>query len=321
MIRLVIDTDPGMGTTGADPEDGMAILYALNSPEVVLEGITLVHGNVPISHSWPNVVHLLELAGRSEILVHVGAARPRYPERRRMQTAGLEYREMMKGTVPPRPLPEESAAEFLRDTILASPGEITVVTIGPLTNMAAAIESDPAVATQMAGLVMMGGTVEVPGNITPAAEFNVWMDPEAAAVVFDSGAPITMVGLDVCHRTHFDREQVAHLRAGSTPLAAFVSEAAESWAKLREGFEGDPAFHLYDSLALAAAIEPDLLDCRRALVQVETSEGPAQGMTVSYLNDVLRMLIAGRDHNTTVAVGVDVDRFAERFAERVAGCI
>lgn len=321
-VRLLIDSDPGMGTPGADPEDGMAILYALNTPGVTLDGVTLVQGNVAVSQSWPNANRLLDLTGRRDVPVHAGAIEPGRPDKRPFQAAWLKQREAMaSGGVTSGP-PSDTATRFLLETVLGAPGEITLVAIGPLTNVAAAIEADPAFAAALAGLVVMGGTVEVPGNITPAAEFNIWMDPEAAATVFDSGASITMVGLDVCHRTHFDRSDASTLRVSGSPLADFVADAAESWIDVRESIlGGDDALHLYDTLAVASAIEPDLLTTRPALVEVETSTGPAQGMTVTHLNDAMRRLLTGRDHNARVATGIDVERFAALFTERVTSAL
>jgi inosine-uridine nucleoside N-ribohydrolase len=319
-MRLIIDTDLGMGTVGSDPEDGMAILYALNTPGVEVDGLTLVQGNVPIAHSWPNAHHLLTLAGRPDLPVHAGAALPRNPDRRRLQAAWLAQRATVPQTVPPVEAPGGTAAEFLCRTVLDSPGQVTVVAIGPLTNIAAAIETEPEVAAAMASLVIMGGTVAVPGNVTPAAEFNIWMDPEAADIMFRSAAPITMVGLDVCHQTSFDRERAARLRRNGSPLAGFVADAAESWIAVREQlFPEHEALHLYDTLSVAVAIEPDLIETHSALVDVETSDGPAQGMTVTYRNDILRQYLTGREPNAAVAVGVDSERFATYFDERVAG--
>ena len=325
-MRLIIDTDLAMGTAGSDPEDGMAILYALNVPGVQVDGLTLVHGNVPISQSWPNAHHLLTLVGRPDLPLHAGAALPRDPGRRRLQTAWLSQRATITQTVPPVEPPGDAlggtAVEFLCRTVLEAPGQVTVVAIGPLTNIAAAIETEPDVATAMASLVIMGGTVGEPGNVTPAAEFNIWMDPEAADIVFRSGAPITMVGLDVCHQTSFDRDSAVRLRRNGSSLADFVSEAAESWIDVREQlFPEHEALHLYDTLAVAAAIEPDLLKTRPALVEIETSDGPAQGMTVTYHNDILRQFLTDRDRNAAVAVGVDSARFARHFEERVADCL
>jgi purine nucleosidase len=325
-MRLIIDTDLGMGTVGSDPEDGMAILYALNAPDVRVDGLTLVQGNVPIAHSWPNAHHLLTLVGCPDLPVHAGAVLPRNPNRRRLQTAWLDQRAAVPQTVPgvaaPVGPPGGSAAAFICRTVLGAPGKVTVAAIGPLTNIAAAIEAEPEVATAMASLVIMGGTVAVPGNVTPAAEFNIWMDPEAADVVFRSGAPITMVGLDVCHRTSFDRDRAARLRRNGSPLAGFVADAAESWIDVREQlFPEHEALHLYDTLAVAAAIEPDLLETHGALVDVETSDGPAQGMTVTYRNDILREFLTGRGPNAAVAVDVDNTRFAQHFDARVADCL
>jgi len=325
-MRLIIDTDLGMGTVGSDPEDGMAILYALNAPDVRVDGLTLVQGNVPIAHSWPNAHHLLTLVGCPDLPVHAGAVLPRNPNRRRLQTAWLDQRAAVPQTVPavaaPVGPPGGSAAAFICRTVLGAPGKVTVVAIGPLTNIAAAIEAEPEVATAMASLVIMGGTVAVPGNVTPAAEFNIWMDPEAADIVFRSGAPITMVGLDVCHRTSFDRDRAARLRRNGSPLAGFVADAAESWIDVREQlFPEHEALHLYDTLAVAAAIEPDLLETHGALVDVETSDGPAQGMTVTYRNDILREFLTGRGPNAAVAVDVDNTRFAQHFDARVADCL
>lgn len=318
-MRLIIDADPGLGTHGADPEDALAVLYALGSPDVRLEGLTLVHGNVPVSHSWPNIENLLALLGRGDLPVHLGAARPRDPDRRVHQTRWLAYREATPVAVPwSGTLPEPSATEFLCETVLGSPGEITLAAIGPLTNVAEAIEAEPDFAHCLAGLVVMGGTVAVPGNITPAAEFNVWMDPEAADVVFRSGAAIAMVGLDVCHRTRFDRAMAASVRASGSPLASFVADGCGAWIEVMAiAAEGGPALHLYDSLAVAAAVEPGLLSMRPALVEIETSTGPAQGMTVTYLDDIRRQLLTGRPHNASVAVDVDLDRFGTLFGERV----
>lgn len=316
-MRMIIDTDPAMGTLSSDPEDGLAILYALASPDVTVEGLTLVQGNVPVSHSWPNVRHLLDLAGHAELPVHVGATAPRRPELRKTQTAWLHHREHMEQIVPTPDLPDPSATAFLCETVLDSPGEITLVAIGPLTNVAAAIEADDRFAGALAGVVSMGGTVAVPGNITPAAEFNYWMDPEAARIVFDSGIDLTMIGLDVCHRTSFERDGVAAVRASGTQLAAFVVETSESWIGVMSSASDGAGLHLYDSLAVATAIEPDLCTYRRALVEIETGTGPAQGMTVTHSNEILRQLLVGRDHNATVAIDVDTERFAARFAERV----
>jgi inosine-uridine nucleoside N-ribohydrolase len=133
-----------------------------------------------------------------------------------------------------------------------------------------------------------------------------------------SGAPITMVGLDVCHQTRFDRAQAAGLRAGGSPLADLVGGSAQAWMDVRGGLlDDEDGLYLYDTVAVAAAIEPDLIGTEPALVEIETSTGPAQGMSVCHLDDVMRKLITRRDQNALVATAIDVDRFSARFAERV----
>ncbi|MEL7207374.1 MAG: nucleoside hydrolase [Actinomycetota bacterium] len=311
-MRLLIDTDPGMGTDGADPEDGIAILWALDDPDVDVEGITVVAGNVPLGAGWANALHLLDLAGHGDVPVHAGAARPSDPDRRALQAGWLGGREKGLATVPDEQA--GTAAGFLVDTVLAAPGEITLVAIGPLTNVAEAIEKDPDFVAGLAGLVIMGGTVRTPGNITPAAEFNIWMDPESAAVVFGSGAPITMVGLDVCHRTRFDRDDAVRLRGSGSALSELVGSSAERWMDVRARFEDVDALHLYDTLAVAAAIDPGLVTTEDAVVEIETSRGPAQGMTVTHLGGPLTAMLTARQPNASVAADVDLDRFESRFA-------
>lgn len=136
-------------------------------------------------------------------------------------------------------------------------------------------------------------------------------------MVFRSCTPITMVGLDVCHRTRFDRHMADAARSRGTTLATFIADSSEPWVEIMSATDGAAGLHLYDSLAVAAAIETDLCDYRRTLVEIETGTGPAQGMTVTHTNDVLRQLLVGRDPNADVAIDVDVDRFSTRFAERV----
>jgi inosine-uridine nucleoside N-ribohydrolase len=313
-MRLLIDTDLGMGTPGSDPEDGMAILYALNTDGVTVEGVSVVAGNVPRAEAWANARHLLDLAGHGDVPLHAGAAGPSDPGRRPLQAAWASR----TGNSSAGDAPSDTAARFLCDTVLAAPGEITVVAIGPLTNVAAAIEADAGFAPALGGLVIMGGTVRVPGNITPAAEFNLWMDPEAADIVMGSRAPITMVGLDVCHQTRFERAQADDLRDGGSPLADLVGGSAQSWMDVAGTLlDDEEGLYLYDTVAVASAIEPDLLGVQPALVEIETSTGPAQGMSVCHLDDVMRKLITSREPNASVATAIDVPRFQARFTDRV----
>lgn len=322
---MIIDTDPGMGTLGADPEDGIAILYALASPGVTVEGITLTHGNVPVSSSLPNVTHLLDLASRSDVPVHPGATRPMRPDLRRIQDRLLQRPVAQSPISLDSALADaNSAADFILDVISGVPEDLTLVAIGPLTNLANVALREPDLFKRLGAVVIMGGTVAAPGNVTPAAEFNLWMDPDAGEIVFRSGAPITMVGLDVCHQTSLDQMAVEHLRTSGSPLACHVADCSDAWIRVRSQLmSADPAsrdvsdLHLYDTLAVAAAIDPTLIETRTALVQVETSTGPAQGMTVSHTNPLTRALVTGKEPNSEVAVDVDAEQFHALVDERV----
>jgi len=316
--RIIIDTDPAMGSAGGDPEDSFAILLALNSPELTVEGLTVVQGNVPVDHGYANAVHLLDLLGRRDVPVLAGIERPLDPERR-LQLAWLEQRGGLERLVPSAtpPAGDPHAVDFLVQTVLENPGEIVLVTIGPLSNVARALEREPSLAEKIPRIVMMGGAATVPGNITPAAEFNIWADPEAAHRVFESGVPICMVGLDVCEQTHLNEDVVKRLEAAPSELARFVARAVGPWIELRRNVFGADDLHLYDSLAVAIAFRPDLVRSSEAFVAVETEGTHTAGATVSYLNPLLRAALTGREPNVDVALEVDRAGFEALFAERV----
>jgi inosine-uridine nucleoside N-ribohydrolase len=315
-MRIVIDTDPAMGSKGGDPEDSFAIMLALNSPELCVEGVTVVQGNVPVAHGYPNAVHLIELLGRTEVPVMAGVEWP-LGSGRSTQRKWLARRGELESIVPPRePAPgDPHAVDFLIQTVLENPGEITLVTIGPLSNVARALLREPEVATKAAGIVCMAGAATVPGNITPSAEFNVWADPEAAAVVFEAGLPLTMVGLDVCERTHLGLETVLQIGQGKSELARFVAEAVTPWMELRRKISGEADLHLYDSLAVATALRPDFVRCEDAYVAIEVEGRHTQGETVAHLGMLLAL--ARRDPNARVALEVDAEAFESFFEERV----
>jgi inosine-uridine nucleoside N-ribohydrolase len=317
-MRIIIDTDPAMGTLGGDPEDSFAIMLALNSPEVVVEGITIVQGNAPAEKGYANARHLLALVGREDVPLRRGRLRP-MSAKRTTQIGLLERRYEMKQLtemIEP-PAGEPDAASFLIEQVLASPGEITLVTIGPLTNVAIAMQGSSEFSGAVKSVVMMGGTAACAGNITPAAEFNFWQDPEAADIVFRSGVPLTMVGLDVCHKTQLLPAQVEECAAQGSKLGQFVLEATRPWFKAMAGGEGKEALHLYDSLAMAIAIDPSLATFEDSYVEIETGDGPAQGMSVSHHKPFQRWIIRHLETNAKVALDVDVARFNEVFQTRV----
>ncbi len=312
-MRVLIDTDPAMGSLGGDPEDGFAILLALNSPELTVDGITVVAGNVPVDKGYSNAVHLLVMAGRNEVPVYRGAAGPVSPKRT-AQIRWLEKRGELEQISPAASPPngEADAAEFMVRHVLDSPGEITLIAIGPLTNVALALRREPRFAQSVSRIVMMAGAAKVSGNVTPSAEFNCWMDPEAAAEVFASGIEITMVGLDVCEQTHLREEPLFELRHSSSPLGRFVGTAALPFIAWRRRFSASDDLHLYDSLAVATAFRPEILTLEPAWVAIETAGSHTAGETVVWLNPVLR-----KEPNARVGLSLDSAAFETLFEQRV----
>jgi len=341
--RVIIDTDPGV-------DDAFALLLAMRSPELQIEGITPVAGNVPLDLTLPNALRMVEIAGRTDIPVAAGA---RVPLVRRLVTAAYAHGENgLGGAVFPEPKTKPialPAAEFIRQTVRKYPHEVTLIPVGPLTNIAAALTSDPELAGLVKGLVMMGGSLSG-GNITPAAEFNIYVDPEAARIVFQSGIPIWMVGLDVTRRTSLTEEHVRVLQAAQNPVSQGAAKIASNAIEhnRQQGFLVGPNMH--DSLAVSAFLDPSLLKWKDYYVDVETTGELTAGETLGYsptAGDLRRtpemekqtaehMSIRGsaptlagtktspviRDKfvpNAKVAVDVDSARFFELLIGRLAG--
>src|SRR5438552_2626902 len=274
-FRVIIDTDPGV-------DDALALLLALRSPELKIEAITPVAGNVPLELSLPNALRMVEIAGRTDIPVAVGAE---IPLLRRLVTAAYAHGENgLGGAVFPEPKIKpiaEPAAKFISQIVRKYPGEITLITIGPLTNIATALNMDSELARLVKSLVMMGGSLSG-GNITPAAEFNVYVDPEAARIVFQSGVPITMVGLDVTRKTSLTDDHVRVLEAAQNPVsraAATIGRNAINHNRER-GFLVGPNMH--DSLAVAGFLDPAILKLQDYYVDVETTGELTAGETMGY---------------------------------------
>jgi inosine-uridine nucleoside N-ribohydrolase len=274
-FRVIIDTDPGV-------DDALALLLAMRSPELTIEAITPVAGNVPLELTLPNALRLVEIAGRTDIPVAAGA---RGPLVRRLVTATYAHGENgLGGAVFPEPTTKpvaEPAAEYIRKIVRKYPHEVTLITLGPLTNIATALSSDPELDGMVRGLTMMGGSLSG-GNITPAAEFNIYVDPEAARIVFQSGIPITMVGLDVTRKTSLTEEHVRVLEAAQNPVsqaAAKIGRNAINHNRER-GFLVGPNMH--DSLAVAAFLDPTILKWQEYYVDVETTGELTAGETLGY---------------------------------------
>jgi inosine-uridine nucleoside N-ribohydrolase len=314
-MDVLIDTDPGMGTLGSDPEDSLAITMALASPEVTVRAITCVQGNVPVRHSYANAAQLLELLGRTDIPLAAGAERPLLGSSRPGPLRWLAERDGSDRVLPAArpPYPEPRAVELILRSARESDG-LTIIAIGPLTNVAAALVADPGLGDRLERVVVMGGAFEVPGNVTPTAEFNFFMDPEAAQIVLASGLRPVLVGLDVCHQTHLTSRQLA-TTGFTTDLGRFVQRACASWLPAGGDAEGP---HLYDTLAVAGAFRPELLTLEPAFVQIETASEALAGTSVAWLpgRPSTWSRPDGGD-NALVATGVDVAGFDALFGERV----
>lgn len=305
--KIIIDTDPGQ-------DDAAAIMLALGSPELDILGITTVAGNVPLSRTSTNARIILEFCSRPEVKVFAGAdkpiARPLITAEHVHGKTGLDGPELHE---PKMPLQEQHAVDFIIETLRREPsGTVTLCTLGPLTNIALALEKAPDIAGRVRELVMMGGGFFEGGNITPAAEFNIYVDPEAAAAVFKSGIPIVMMPLDVTHKVLTLKSRVEKLRAiGSRPAIALVEmlDFFERFDIEKYGSDGGP---LHDPTTIAYLLKPELFSGRDCNVEIETASPLTVGMTV-----VDWWQVTGRKHNARVMKDVDADGFFALLAERV----
>jgi inosine-uridine nucleoside N-ribohydrolase len=342
-VRTILDTDPGV-------DDALALLLAMRSSELKIEAITAVAGNVPLELTLPNALRMVEVSGRTDIPVAPGA---KAPMMRRLVTAAYVHGENgLGGAVFPEPKIKVAplpAAELIRQIVRKYPNEITLLTIGPLTNIATALSADPELAGLTRNLVMMGGSLSG-GNITPAAEFNVYVDPEAARIVFQSGIPIIMVGLDVTRKTSLTDQHLHVLEQAPDAVSQAAAKIARNAIQhsREQGFQVGPNMH--DSLAVAALLDPSILKWKDYYVDVETAGELTAGETVGYSPSsgdlrrrpemekqaALNMSIRGsapslastrtspviRDKfvpNTKVAVDVDSARFFDLLIGRLSG--
>lgn len=306
--KIIIDTDPGQ-------DDAVAILTALGSPELEVVGITAVAGNVSLALTERNARMICELAGRSDIRVFAGRDRPL---RRELVTAEhVHGRTGLDGPDLPEPtmrLQERDAVEFICDTLRREPANtITLCPLGPLTNIAAALESDPAAARRVREIVLMGGAYFEVGNVTPAAEFNIYVDPEAAAAVFRSGIPIVVMPLDVTHKALTTSARIDGFRNIGNRAGTAVAELTgffERYDKEKYGKDGAP---LHDPCVIAYLLEPELFSGRHVNVEIETVSDLTRGMTVADWWGV-----TDRKPNARFIGDIDADGYFKLLTERVA---
>lgn len=304
--RILIDTDPGI-------DDATAILLALASPELTLEGLTVVHGNCSADQGVINAISILELARASHIPVAKGCDRPLVqPSLLAPEThgnTGLGYAQLPPPTTQPT---TQHAVDFLIERIMAAPGEITIVAIGPLTNLALALRKEPRFVDAVKEVIIMGGAIRHEGNTTPLAEFNTYVDPHAAHIVFHSGMPLTLVPLDVTYQCILLAQDVAHLQEIDSPIPPFIADATRFYMEFHDEYQQIEGCIINDPLALALTFAPDLCDCEELYVDVDISGGVSMGKTFA---DFYHM--TGQPPNMKVALGVRARNFIDLFVARM----
>ena len=315
--RVIIDTDPGV-------DDCAAILLALASPELQIDALTTVYGNGSTRQCTANARHILATAGRNDIPVYPGAEGPLLRPPNEGWAAHIHGGDALGGIVGSdggdpdwRTDAAHNAAVEIARRALASPGEITVLALGRMTNVALALRLVPQVADALAAVVVMGGAVRVPGNVSPVATANLHEDPESAAILYDSGVDVVQVGLDVCDKCGLSDEQFARLEASPTPAVRLLVSASEytraAYRRLGRLASGE-AVRYNDVPAVAYAIDPSLMTVERAPVSVDTGSELTRGQTV-----VDWYGMTGRVANTDVCLGVDANRLTAMVVDRLAG--
>jgi purine nucleosidase len=306
--KIIIDTDPGQ-------DDAAAIMLALGSPEEIdLLGVTTVAGNVPLSRTQTNARIVCEFSGRPDVKVFAGCDRPlmRPPVTAEYVhgPTGLDGPELFEPTMP---LQAMNGVDFIIETLRAQEaGTVTLCTLGPMTNVATAFQRAPDIISRVKEVVMMGGAYFEVGNITPAAEFNIYVDPEAASIVLKSGAPVTMMPLDLTHKVLTLKARVEKIRALGNRAGVALAEMLDFFERFdveKYGSDGGP---LHDPTVIAYLIKPEIFSGRHCNVEIELNSELTVGMTVI---DWWR--VTKREKNAMVMKDIDAQAFFDLLTERV----
>jgi purine nucleosidase len=307
--RIIIDTDPGL-------DDAVAILLALASPaELELLGLTCVAGNVPLELTARNARMVCELAGRPDIPVFAGCdrplSRPPVTSEHVHGSSGLDGADL---PAPSMRLQERHAVDFIVETLRAEPpGSVTLCPVGPLTNIAMALRKAPDIAGRAREIVLMGGACRTGGNVTPVAEFNIHVDPQAADIVFRAGVPLTVIPLDVTREARVTPARNAAFRALGTPVGRAVAGMTGCRDRPDTEKHDSGGAPLHDPCAIARLIRPELVSGRHVNVAIETVSELTMGMTVADWQGV-----SGRAPNALVAGAIDAGGFFDLLTERLA---
>ena len=304
--KILIDTDPGI-------DDSLAILLALASPELSLEGISVVHGNCSLEQATRNGLSVLELARATHIPLAKGCELPLVqPSLLAPEThgnTGLGYAKLPEPRIKPT---SQHGTDFLIERILSSPGEITLVAVGPLTNVALAIRKEPRIVGALKELVIMGGAIRYEGNTTALAEFNTFVDPHAAHIAYHAGIPTTLVPLDVTYQCVLLASDVERLLKIESPIPSFIKATTDFYMEYHDSYQGIKGCVINDPLALALTFAPELCDYQELPVDVDISGGVSTGKTFADFYNYDK-----KPANMKVALGVRPRDFIELFLERV----
>ncbi|MBP6177568.1 MAG: nucleoside hydrolase [Anaerolineales bacterium] len=304
--RIILDTDPGI-------DDSLAILLALASPEISLEGLSVVHGNSSTAQGTVNALSVLELAKAEHIPVYAGCELPLVqPSLLAPETHGehgIGYAKLPEPLTRPQ---SQNGCDFLIDKIMSNPGEMTLVAIGPLTNIALALRQEPRIAKNVKEVFIMGGAIRHEGNTTPLAEFNTYVDPHAAHMVFHSGMPITLTPLDVTYDCIFLKEDLNRLLKTASPITSFIADATRFYMEFHDEYQHIEGCVINDPMTMALTFMPEICDYQELYVDVDLSGGVSMGSTFA---DFYRM--TQKPANMKVALGVRPRVFMELFMERM----
>ncbi len=306
MKHIILDTDPGI-------DDSLAILLALASPEISLEGLSIVHGNCSLAQATTNALSILELANATHIPVAVGCELPLVqPSLLAPEThgnTGLGYAKLSEPRTQPT---RRHGCDFLIERIMSAPDEVTLVAIGPLTNIALAIRQEPRIVNALNELIIMGGAIRYEGNTTALAEFNTYADPHAAHIVYHAGIPTTLVPLDVTYQCVLTQRDVDRLLRLDSPLTRFIADATRFYMEFHDAYQGVQGCVINDPLALALTFAPELCDYQELPVDVDISGGVSLGKTIGDFYNYNK-----KPANMKVALGVRPRDFIEMFLERM----
>lgn len=306
--HIILDSDPGI-------DDSLTILLALASPEIVLDGISTIHGNASTEQVTKNALSILELAKASHVPVFKGCDVPLVkdsllgPETH--GDTGLGYAKLPD---PQTQLKTQHGSDYLIEQIMSRPGEVTLVALGPLTNVAIAIRKEPRIVQNVKEVFIMGGAIQHPGNTTALAEFNTYVDPHAAHVVFHSGMPMILTPLDVTYQCIFTKDDLNRLEKIDSPITKFISDSTRFYMEFHDEYQKIDGCVINDPMTLALTFMPEICDYQDLVVDVDISTGVGLGNTFADFYNYEK-----KPKNMKVAMGVRPRMFMELFLERMEG--